>query len=176
MVRSRPLSQSILQKWLWLSNRFPDVCQRRAGIKLDRLVGGALHSQLLPQGREVNGVGFVAHLVIRVKQYGGSRGLVSNREGPLDLPILGDVSSSGQNPAQSVLQSLLIVRLLTNVHVRYQAEHCAAPVGTAPGWRVVQSFVVGFRLALRHIADDVVPHALRRGLSRLNTGDRFDVN
>ena len=157
MERSRSLSKSILQRWLWLGNRCPHVCQWRAGIKLDRPVGGALHSQLLPHGREVNGVGFVAHLVIEVKQDGGSRGLVSNREGPLDLPILGDVSSSGQDPAQSVLQFLLIVRQLTNAHVRNQAEHCATPVGTAPGWRVVQSFVVGFRLALRHIADDVVP-------------------
>src|SRR5260370_17518548 len=89
-----------------------------------------------------------AHFFVEFLQHIGSGGLVSNGEGLFAFPILGDVAALIQDGAQSILQSLVILRALANLHITEQAEHAPAPIGASPGGGAFPPFVASLRLPL----------------------------
>src|SRR5208337_2211357 len=96
---------------------------------------------LRPQRCQVDRCGRVAHLTVKVRQHSCACRLVADREGALDVPVLANGSAGIQNAAQSILESLAIVRLLANSNISHESEHRTAPVGASPGMCVVESLI-----------------------------------
>ena len=89
-------------------------------------------------------------------------GAVADCERLRQRPIVVDGAAGGDDGAQCVLQAEAVVGLLADFDVGNEAEHGSAPIGAAPGMRVVEALVAGRGLALRHIAHHVVPNFLAR--------------
>lgn len=65
--------------------------------------------------------------------------------------------------------------LLADLDVGYEREHGSAPVGAAPGVGVVEALIAGSGLALRHVADHIVPDFLGGEIARHYSGNWLDV-
>ena len=86
--------------------------------------------------------------------------LIADRQRLVQRPLMIDGPALRHDGAQRVLQAFFVARLPANFDIGNQAEHCPAPVRSAPGVRVIQPLVARSRFALVHVAHHVVPYLL----------------
>src|SRR5204863_8355312 len=96
-------------------------------------------------------------------------------ERALERPADGDAPSLPHRGAERVLEPEAVSGLLTDLDIREQPEERAAPVGAAPGVRLVETLVAPLRQPLRKTAHQIAPHLLGAQLANPRARDRFDV-
>ena len=106
----------------------------------------------------------------------GPRRTVTDLECARQWPIVIDSAAGGNDSAKCVLQTLAIAGSDADLHIGHQAEERAAPVGAAPGVRVVQAFVARLRFTFPHAVEHVAPDLFCGKLAGLHTRDGLDVS
>ena len=86
-----------------------------------------------------------------------------------------DGAAIGHDGAKSFAEAFAVSGFAVDLNIGDEAEHGSAPVGPAPGVRVVQPQVVGCGLAFVHVVHHVAPNLLRGQLAGFNACNGLNV-
>src|SRR5450631_2703865 len=103
-------------------------------------------------------------------------GSVAHRKHPLDWPVRHEATARPGDCPQRSLQADAIIGAATNFNVGQEAEERSAPIGSAPGVRMIESAITRLRQSVWHRACFVSPHLRSISIARLRTSDAFDVH
>src|SRR5439155_9263033 len=115
------------------------------------------------------------HLRVQLFEHLRSHCAVADLQRALQRPAIRDAPSTRHKRPKRVLESEAVAGPLPDLGVGEQPEQRAAPVGAAPGVRLIESLVASLGEPLRQSAHEVPPHLLRAQLTGPRAHDRLDV-
>src|ERR1700693_1337712 len=111
-----------------------------------------MYAKLGPQVSQVYCYGLRSHLSIEFHERSAIRRLIADFESALEGPISLNGPTRAIDRAQSLLEPFGSAGPLPDFNVGHQAKERAAPIGSSPCMRVVESAIAGLRQSLRHIS------------------------
>jgi len=148
---------------------------QRSVIMQDGGRPASLDTKFFPKLGQIHRMRCVLHLRIQFLQNRNANGAIARLKRALQTPIFPDRTTRLQDPAERFLETFCVLGPPSDFDIRQQTKKRAAPVGSSPGRRMIETAIAGLGQALRQITHYVGPRLRRAQIAAAHTSDRLDV-